>query len=151
MLPFTLEEALKGKLCQLRNGMFAQIYMDIRDNPYIDTKNEESVLVGIIFPTSSIPGNCKWRIDGLGPFSPHSYDIVGILEPDELYILENYKILYDAYRNNHHHLKVFEPGFEKPAKVTKRNDDGTFTLCFGEYTKDMKTSDFKDLKIIEKI
>lgn len=55
MLPFTLEEALKGKLCQLRNGMFAQIYMDMRTNPYIDTENKEYVLAGIVFPNGVTP------------------------------------------------------------------------------------------------
>lgn len=83
MLPFTVEEALKGKLCKLRNGKFAQIYMDMRTSPFIDTKDTEYVLVGIIFPNGSTPDKNTWKVDGITHFSTGPYDIIGILEPHE--------------------------------------------------------------------
>lgn len=89
MLPFTVEEALKGKLCKLRNGKFAQIYMDVRTCPYIDTENREYVLVGIIFTNGATPDKNTWKVDGFTYFSPGPYDIVGILEPHELPVLQN--------------------------------------------------------------
>lgn len=149
MLPFTLEEALKGKLCQLRNGMFAQIYMDMRTNPYIDTENKEYVLVGIVFPNGPTPDKNTWKADGLTHFSPGPYDIVGILEPHELQVFENYKMLYHAWYHNNY-CRVSTSGFKNPVKVIRKNKNGTFTLDFGEHTKDMNPSEFKDLKVIEK-
>lgn len=83
MLPFTVEEALKGKLCKLRNGKFAQIYMDMRTSPFIDTKDTEYVLIGIIFSDGPTPYKNTWKVDGITYFSPGPYDIIGILESHE--------------------------------------------------------------------
>ena len=106
-------------------------------------------MAGILFPNNVIRDENKWKIDGLTDDKPHAYDIIGILEPHELYFLDNYKMLKEAKFYSERYL-VSASNIEKPARVIKRNDDGTFTLDFGKYTKDMRASDFKDLKVIEK-
>ena len=58
-------------------------------------------------------------------------------------------MLYRAWYYNNY-CTVSASGFKSPAKVIRKNKDGTFTLDFDEYTRDMHPSEFKDLKVIER-
>lgn len=91
MLPFTTEEALKGKICKTANNMYVLLLADANTDIRIYPKPVKP-LVGLIFDNDWICTFRYWDYDGKSSLPEEKTDIIGILEDHELkdlHIAEN--------------------------------------------------------------
>lgn len=127
MKPFNLEEALSGKLVQLRGGQRAVIFYRIPDKYMSSEGNPPAFpLQGLILDAEGLVeefGAC-WRADGTYNHADSLYDIIGIYEeppkPQE-------KILEEAWVKKGKVIKT-DAGMITIVEVVAKTSDGEYIV-----------------------
>lgn len=133
MKPFNLEEALSGKLVQLRGGQKAIICYRVPDNYRCDSGEPWAFpLLGIVLDTDNAieqVGAC-WRDNGTFGCAGSVFDIVGMFEEPPK---SQAKTLEDAWRNKGKVVKT-DAGMITIVEVVGKTSDGEYivrNLCNG--------------------
>lgn len=146
MLPFDYKKALKGnRLCKLKNGMYAILYADINSDTRI-SNDHNAPLLGVVFNHNKVPCNSQWTYGGAFKSNNH-FDIIGILDENELDAFNNVKILTEAFANSKKVTWDSNP-FKNPVTVTKYVND-TFVLRSGAWQCTTSGADMENLRIVE--
>ena len=145
MLLFDYKTALKGNhLCKLKNGLYAILYADLNNDTRIFNENN-SPLLGVVFNHNKVPYPSQWTYGGAFKSNNH-FDIIGILDKDELDTFNNAKILKEAFANKNKVTWDDNP-FKDPVAVTEFVSD-MFVLSSGLWSCTTSGADMKNLRIV---
>ena len=127
MKPFNLEEALSGKLVQLRGGQRAVIFYRIPDKYMSSEGNPPAFpLQGLILDAEGLVdefGAC-WRADGTYNHADSLYDIIGIYEEPPK---SQEEILEEAWQKKGKIVKT-DAGFITVVAVVGKTADGEYIV-----------------------
>lgn len=122
MKPFNLEEALSGKLVQLRNGKRARILVDL--SKAFGAKRLSSSIVGVtLIDEKTITTALLWERDGRYPACDW-LDIVGMYEEPAK---TQDKILEEAWQNKGKVVKT-DAGFITVVEIIGKTSDGEYIV-----------------------
>ena len=147
MLPFDYKEALKGKVCKTLSGGFVIIIADTTKNQYYKF-SKDYPLFGVIFNNVGGPLPMIWKYNGTNG-AGCDFNIIGILEDDELERIDNIKMMHNAMEEKLP-INWDDSKIDGKIKVKEMINWGQFKLSCNGWKKKVFAHDLKGLHIVEK-